>query len=74
VLARVKVGAGAAGLVESATTAVVQLAAADGVHVAAAQPAKSTANRDRLVILIAALAIVAAAVLVRLLLRRRRRV
>jgi hypothetical protein len=68
-LAKISVGTD---LVAAAHTAVVQLAAASGVNVEPAQPPKSTASRDRLIIILGSIAIVAAGLLVRRLLRRRR--
>jgi hypothetical protein len=59
-------------LVAAAHTAVVKLAASSGVKVEPAQPPKSTAGRDRLIIILGTIAIVAAGLLVRALLRRRR--
>lgn len=71
VLKRLKIQPGP-GLVDAAQSAVLELAAASGVHVVAADAPKSTANRDRLVIVAAAIALIALAILGRLLLRRRR--
>ena len=61
-----------AGLVAAAQTATTRLAAAAGVQVEPAKPPKSTAGRDRLIIVLGTVAIVVAALLVRALLRRRR--
>ena len=71
-LATVSIGPGAEGVVRAAQDAVSQLAAASGVEVAEASPPHSTANRDRVTILVAAIALVGLALLVRLGLRRRR--
>jgi hypothetical protein len=59
-------------LVGAAHAAVVKLAATSGVNVAPAQPPKSTASRDRLIIILGSIAIAAAGLLVRAFLRRRR--
>jgi len=59
-------------LVAAAHSAVVKLAASAGVSVEPAQPPKSTASRDRLIIILGSIAIAAAGLLVRRLLRRRR--
>jgi hypothetical protein len=71
-LSRVSIPAGPDGLVRAAQDAVVQLAAAAGVDAAPTEPPKPTANRDRLIILLAAIAVVVLALLARVLLRRRR--
>jgi hypothetical protein len=71
-LAKIRIAPGGAGLVAAAHDAVLQLAAGSGVQVAPAQPPKSTAARDRLIIILGSVAIVAAGLLVRWLLRRRR--
>ena len=71
-LAKIRIGPGGTGLVAAAREAVVELAAASGVDAAPAQPPKSTASRDRLIIILGSIAIVAAGVLIRRLLRRRR--
>jgi hypothetical protein len=71
-LAKIRIGPGGTGLVAAAREAVVELAAAAGVDAAPAQPPKSTASRDRLIIILGSIAIVAAGVLIRGLLRRRR--
>ena len=68
-LAKIPIGSD---LVAAAHTAVVKLAAASGVNVEPAQPPKSTASRDRLIIILGSLAIAAAGLLVRAFLRRRR--
>jgi hypothetical protein len=76
VLDKIKIGRGAIGIVNAATTAVQRLAAADGVHVTppagATAPAKHTSH-DRLVIILASLAAAAVAVVLRFGLQRRRR-
>jgi hypothetical protein len=71
-LAKIRIGAGGTGLVAAAQDAVVKLGAAAGVKVAPAKPPKSTASRDRLIIILGSIAIAAAGLLVRWLLRRRR--
>jgi hypothetical protein len=72
VLSKIPVGKGGAGLVEAATTAVVKLAAANGIEVKATSPAShDNQSRDRIVIIVASVALIALAVLVRLALRRR---
>jgi hypothetical protein len=71
-LAKIRIAPGGNGLLAAAHDAVVNLAAASGVDVAPAQPPKSTASRDRLIIILGSVAIAAAALLVRWLLRRRR--
>lgn len=71
-LQKVKIRPGP-GLVDSAQSAVLALAAASGVHVVAANAPRSTTNRDRLIVLLAAIVLIALAVLARLVLRRRRR-
>jgi MYXO-CTERM domain-containing protein len=70
-LKHVKIAAGPDGLVNAAREAVVQLAATNGVKVAAANPPADHTNRDRLIIIIAAVALIALALLARLALRRR---
>jgi hypothetical protein len=59
-------------LVGAAHAAIVKLAATSGVNVAPAQPPKSTASRDRLIIILGSIGIAAAGLLVRAFLRRRR--
>jgi hypothetical protein len=71
-LAKIEIAPGGDGLLAAAHEAVVRLAAASGVDVAPAQPPKSTASRDRLIIILGTVATAAAAVFVRWLLRRRR--
>jgi hypothetical protein len=71
-LAKIPIGPGGTGLVAAAREAVVKLAAASGIDVATARPPKSTASRDRLIIIFGSVAIAAAALLVRAFLRRRR--
>lgn len=71
-LAKVRIGAGEAGLVAAANESVMKLAAASGVKVAPAEPPKSTASRDRLIIILGSIGIAAAGLLVRAFLRRRR--
>jgi hypothetical protein len=71
VLAKLKVKPGANGIVDSSLAAVQALAKADGVTLTGTTSAEpSTANHDRLVIVIAALAALAVAVVLRLVLRR----
>jgi hypothetical protein len=71
-LAKIRIARGGAGLVTAAHDAVVELAAVSGIKVAPAAPPKSTASRDRLIIILGSVAIAAAGLLVRWLLRRRR--
>jgi hypothetical protein len=71
-LAKIPIARGGTGLLTAAHDAVVKLAAASGVDVAPAQPPKSTASRDRLIIILGSVAIAAAGLLVRAFLRRRR--
>ena len=71
-LAKLRIAQGGDGLVAAAQTAVTRLAADAGVEAAPAKPPKSTASRDRLIIIVGTAAIVAAGLLVRVLLRRRR--
>jgi hypothetical protein len=71
-LAKIKIATGGTGLLTAAHDAVVELAAASGLHVAPAQPPRSTASRDRLIIILGSVAIAAAGLLVRAFLRRRR--
>jgi hypothetical protein len=71
VLAKLKVKPGADGMVDSSLAAVQALAKADGVKLTGTTSAEpSTANHDRLVIVIAALAALAVAIVLRLVLRR----
>lgn len=63
---------GGAGLLDAAQAAVVKLAAAHGVQARSVEPAKSTAGRDRLIIVLGACGLIALALLVRALLARRR--
>jgi hypothetical protein len=70
-LAKLQVEPGANGLVDSSMAAVQALAKAGGVTLTGtASAAPSTANHDRLVIIIAALAALAVAIVLRLVLRR----
>jgi hypothetical protein len=72
ILAKIPVKPGAAGLVDSATTAVRALAKASGVKLTGtAAVAPSSRNHDRLIIVIAALVALAVAVSLRLALRGR---
>jgi hypothetical protein len=68
----VSVPSGPDGLVGAATDAVRTLASDAGVQVTELQPKKSTATRDRIVIVLAAVALIALALVARELLRRRR--
>jgi hypothetical protein len=72
VLGGVTVAGGADGLVDAANDAVRALAKDAGVHVQETAPKKSTATRDRIVIVVAAVLLIALALLARELLRRRR--
>jgi hypothetical protein len=72
VLTKIRTGAGGPALLTAARTAVEQLAAADGVKIAAAKAPKSTTSRDRAIIAIAAALAIALSLLARVLLRRRR--
>jgi hypothetical protein len=72
VLQKLSVPSGPDGLVDAATGAVRALASDAGVHVQETAPKKSTATRDRIVIVVAAVALIALALVVRELLRRRR--
>lgn len=69
---RIRAAPGANGLVDAASVAVAQLADAGGVHMKAAASPKSTTNRDRVIVLVAAVVALALALLARLALRRRR--
>ena len=71
-LAKVPVRGGV-GLVEAAQAAVQKLAAAHGVDATPAPAPKSTASRDRLIIIVATCLVIAAAIGIRVLLARRRR-
>ena len=72
-LAKIKIGAGGAGLLTAARTAVQALAADANVRVQPAAAPKSTVGRDRAIIAIVALFLIAAALRGQTLLRRRRR-
>lgn len=74
VLAKLRIGPGAGGLVDAARTAVTQLAAASGVKVTAPRAAAGTQSggHRRVLIVVVALAALAVLVLARLLLLRRR--
>jgi hypothetical protein len=74
VLSTIPIGTGAAGMLDSAVTAVQKLAAASGVTIVRAQgPATSkSGGHDRLFIVLAAVAGLALAVLLRLVLRGKR--
>lgn len=69
----IRIAPGAKGLVDAAQTAVTKLAADAGVAVRPVSAPKSTANRDRLIIIMAAVAAIALAALGRFALRRRHR-
>jgi hypothetical protein len=71
VLAKVPVGKGATGMLESAGTAVQKLAAANGVHVKATATGSHSRSRDRVKIIVASVVLIAGALLVRFALRRR---
>jgi hypothetical protein len=73
VLRGIRVEPGAEGLVDAAQTAVTKLASEAGIDVKPVAAPKSTANRDRLIIIVAALAAIVLAVVGRLALRRRHR-
>jgi hypothetical protein len=72
VLNTLRIGTGGDGLVDAATTAVSALAAQVGIRVQQAAAAKSTTNRDRVIVAVAAVVLIALAALGRLALRRRR--
>jgi hypothetical protein len=71
-LDKIRIDGTGSGLVAAAQTAVTQLAAASGVKAAPTKPPKSTASRDRLIIILGTIGIAAAGLLGRALLRRRR--
>jgi len=75
-LAKIRIGPGADGLLSAAQTAVRQLAAADGVKLAAPAPATTPAHstsRDRLIIIAATSSAILVAAAATWALRRRRR-
>jgi hypothetical protein len=71
-LSKVPIAPGPTGLIEAARAAVVKLAAARGVRAEPAPAPHSTANRDRVLLIVATCVIMGAAFAVRWLLRRRR--
>ncbi|MFL5911824.1 MAG: hypothetical protein ACJ768_14775 [Gaiellaceae bacterium] len=74
-LSKIRIPAGAPGLLTAATTAVAKLAAADGIQVAAPARVKTPAQRnthDRKIILVAVLGALALAAVARYLIRRSR--
>jgi hypothetical protein len=72
-LSRISISPGQAGFLDATRKAVMQLAAASGVKLTGAVPAKrNSQNRDRVVIVLGATAVLLAAIGLRLVLRRRR--
>jgi hypothetical protein len=72
-LSRISISPGQAGFLDATRKAVMQLAAASGVRLTGAVPAKrNSQNRDRVVIVLGATAVLLAAIGLRLVLRRRR--
>jgi hypothetical protein len=71
-LAKIPIGRGNLALLDAAQAAIVQLGAANGVHVTATEAKGHSKSRDRIKIIVGSVVLIVLAVLVRLALRRRR--